>query len=103
MPKPTAFRQINTNDRELKLIQSNIDSAINSVIRAQILDGVLLESVALVTGANKIEHKLDRKYVGYIVVRNNSTATVYDSSSIETDVYVTLTASAPTTVSLWVF
>lgn len=72
-----------------------------------IVDGVLLEDKALVSGAsgNSLAHGLGRAYNGYIITRNNlSTLTHCDQTSgIDTTKYINIRVSGDATVDVWVF
>jgi len=59
----------------------------------------------LKSGANIISHLLGRKLVGYLVILNSAAATFYDGqrTNQRPDLTLILNASAPTTVSLYVF
>jgi hypothetical protein len=65
-----SFKQINTNDDpNLMRVQDNVSQFAKSLSANQLLDGVLIENVDITAGSNAIEHKLGRKYRGWIVVR----------------------------------
>jgi len=64
--------------------------------------GILLKDVKLSTGANTVNTYLGRQAQGWIVTDQTAAATVYRSQPFNS-LTLTLTSSAPTTVSLWVF
>jgi hypothetical protein len=99
--KLKSFSQINTGDTDTKLIQQNIAQAVAGAISSPLLDGRLIRDTALSSGANKIEHKLNRVPIGYILVDIDNNSTVYRTAKDK--LYLTLTASAAVTVSIWVF
>ncbi len=101
MGKPQQLRKINTGDFALKTLQENVERAISEVIRSPLLDGFLLEDVALVSGSNQVSHKLGRSARGYFVVSKSNASTIYDTA--KDDKFVTLVTSGAVTVSLWVF
>jgi hypothetical protein len=71
-----------------------------------VFDGArLIEDVALSSGVQKrVSHGLRRKYRGFIPVGLSAAATIIDDKSkSDRDVYLYLTASANTTISLVVF
>jgi hypothetical protein len=70
-----------------------------------LLQGQLLSKVPLTTGANVVNHGLGRQLQGYIIVLNSASVTFYDeqSTNASTNLTLVLVASAPTTVSIWVF
>jgi len=81
--------------------------AIRSLREIPILNGVLLEGVALLSAsATRVYHNLGRAYRGYIVVSNNKSSVVHvdDSADIDPTKYIPLKSpSLNSTVSLWVF
>lgn len=78
---------------------------LNPVIACPIINGLLLEDISLETGANVINHKLGRKLIGWIIVRQNADASIYDMQEFNQMPQLTLnlTSSADCNVSLWVF
>lgn len=65
-------------------------------------NGLLIKNLALVTGANSINHKLQRLPQGWMIIDQNAVATFYRSQPLN-NLTLTLTSSATVTVSLWVF
>jgi hypothetical protein len=88
-------------DRALAFVQDATRGALASITDGTILDGVLLESVAIVTTGTAIDHTLGRQPRGWKVVDVDAAATIYRSAWSETT--LTLVPSADCTVSLWVF
>lgn len=101
MGRSNYFRKINTTDEALNKVQANVESAITPVLQCKLLDGHILSDLELVSGSNRIEHKLGRTLIGYFPVRQSNASTIYDTSI--DDKFLYLTASANITVSLWVF
>lgn len=102
--RPTALTKLNTESRELNATQANSQQALSVLLKNPLANGVLLEGIKLVAGANSIEHKLLREVRGYLVVSSTATSTFHDDIQTKaTDLKFTLTSSAATTVSLWVF
>lgn len=97
------FQKFQSKAQDLNRLQTNIDMFSRSLIDIPILNGVLLENIVLSTTAAQIQHKLDRNYRGWIVVKQNANATIYSTSSTLSQQFLTLTASAAVTVTLWVF
>lgn len=101
MSKAKFFRKVFAGTQESQRLQSNIEDAVTAALKNPLLDGRLLNDVALISGNTKIEHKLDRKIRGYLVVRKSVAANIYDVSN--DDLFLTLNSSAAVTVSIWVF
>jgi hypothetical protein len=106
MARFKALKTIGASTTELTKMQSNVSSFIEQFADAQILDGVLIRNIELVSGSvNKVKHKLGRKLIGWIVVRKNANSNVWDSQStneLQTKT-INLECSANVTVDLWVF
>ena len=70
----------------------------------ELLNGRLLENIAIATTATKVSHGLKRVPRGWLVVDRTADARVFrDSTGTERTTFLTLKASAACTVSLWVF
>ena len=97
--------QFQSNDRNLQMLQNQWASQLDPVLINPLVNGRLIQGQVLTSGVNTINHKLGRKLVGWIVVRNNSNVTFYDSqdSNQMPELTLVLNASGATTVSLWVF
>lgn len=93
------FKDPNTN---LMLMQNRWSSQLNPVLANPLTNPTILKNIALVSGANVINHKLGQTMQGWFVTDINASATVYRSAPFN-DLTLTLTASAPCTISLGVF
>lgn len=100
-----SFRKVVGQDRELNQVQSNVAQAVSEFIKSPLLDGRLIEDLSLTTSSTRIEHKLGRVPRGYLIVKRNANAQVYDTLSSEgsPELFLPLTASGNVTVSLWIF
>ena len=84
------------------LMQNKWSSQLNPVLANPLTNPTILKNIALVSGANVINHKLGQMQQGWFVTDINASATVYRSAPFN-DLTLTLTASAPCTISLGVF
>jgi hypothetical protein len=96
-----AVRKIAVKDFELQRVQDNIVSSLNVIAALPLSDGVLLEGVDVATQETVINHGLGREARGYIVVRKSAAVDIYDAALSRFS--VNLVASAPVTISLWIF
>lgn len=80
-------------------------SIIEPVLNASIVNGQLLENVALINGTTIVNHRLGRKLIGWIVVGRNAASTIYDNQATNQRPQLTLslTSNAAVTCTLWVF
>jgi len=97
------FKSLSTKDKVLDRVQNNIEIFSDSVIKNPLLDGMLLEDIALTTTETQVNHKLGRVPNGWIIVKKNAAQDVYESGTTLTDRFLSLTAAGTVTVSLWVF
>lgn len=95
------FRKIRTGDINLDQLQTNVEQVFGEIQKKPIIDGTLLSGVVVGTTETEVNHELNRQPLGFIVVDRNSAGVVYKTRA--TSKLLVLQASAPVTVSLWVF
>lgn len=100
-----SFPRVQTTDRLVNQLQSNIANTLNPIASNLIVDGIVLMQVSLATGGNTINHLLGRKLIGWFLTRQRQLATVYDTqdSNPTPQLNLLLTASAPVIVDIYVF
>lgn len=107
MPNPgTAFiSSVQSSDRLLNQMQSNILNVLNPFLTNPFLFGRLLTDVALVSGDNIINHGLNRVLQGWVLVRVKAVAVIYDNqnSNTQNDTTLILNSDGTYTVNLYVF
>lgn len=86
-------------------MQNRWASLIEPPLSLPIASSVILKSVSLASGSNSINHLLDRTLQGWFVIRQRSSATVYDTqdANLTPDKTLQLTASAAVVVDIQVF
>lgn len=103
--KPTY--SINITDDDIKGSVQRLGDALAKGLQGlpsiSILNGTQLDGIQLSTSPLRVSHKLGRQPLGYIVVKRNANATVYDADDSQPTLFLNLTASASVTVSLWVY
>ena len=100
------LKKISSSDRAVNQLQENVEQVLSPIVDKEILDGILIKDVQLITGQlNKINHLLGKRLTGYTVVRQNANATIWDSQdlSLSQSRTLTLNCSANVKISLWVF
>lgn len=97
--------KVQTSDRILNQLQSNIAYALNPILTNPATQGRILRAVALKSGANVVQHGLGAPLTGWIPVRIRGAATLYDTQDSNQTPSSTLliTSSAAVTVDLYVF
>ncbi len=97
------YKQINTNDKDLQLLQANVDEAFKGVLACDLIDGVFIKNVSLTASQdNLVSHGLGREPQMWIVVRNNANSVVWEKTSPSISRVLNLWCSATCTVNLWV-
>jgi|TARA_R100001443_G_scaffold33383_3_gene47301 hypothetical protein len=99
------FTEIHTGDAKIDQLQSNIRTAISPLLSLPFADGVHKTDVALGTSDTLVDHGLGRKFVGYIITKQNADTSVFESSTTNNfpDVQMILKAGATVTVDLFFF
>ena len=94
-----------SDSKEMSMLQTQWASQLNPVLTNPFLQGRVLKSVVLASGANVVNHGLGRKLQGWVPVRLRASATLYDTQDTNTSPALTLnlTASAAVTVDIYVF
>lgn len=89
----------------LDKVQENVDTALGPLQDSRIVEGLLLRNVQLTAGSNTVAHKLDRRLIGWIVVRKRANEQIWDEQDTNNAPKRTLKlqASGAVTVDLWVF
>jgi len=100
-----AFWSQLSGNRDVQFAQQSQASALQPLLRNPITNGIILEKVALLVGSNTIQHKLDRKLQGWVLVRKGAAADVYDTQDTNTtpDRTLVLVSDAVVTVNIYVF
>ena len=95
----------NTTDRIFAMMQDQWSTQLDPVLANPLVAGRLIRNVSLLTGDNTINTLLSRKLQGWIIVGQTAVSSVFDKQATNamSDKTLILNASAPVTVSLWVF
>lgn len=99
------FARVQTDNREVNQLQLNIAQLLEPMAANPLTQGNILTQVALTSGTNTIAHKLGRKLIGWQVIRQRASATLYDlqDANLTPAQTLVLVASANVTVDLYVF
>jgi len=86
-------------------MQSSWGALLNQVLANPVLNGIILSNVSLVFGDNMIPHKLDRKLIGWHIIRISAPATIYDKQdSVERpNQFLKLNSNGKVKIDLYVF
>lgn len=99
-----ALRSIRTTISDVQRLQDALNKVFNAIFQKQILDGRFIENIDLTSASTKeIDHGLGKPIRGYIVVRKNANAVIYESVSSTPNATLILNTSANVRISLWVF
>jgi hypothetical protein len=89
-------------DKTLMQLQTVWKSQLTPAIQSPIIQGLQLDGVKLLVGANTINHLLQRQMQGWMIVDINGAAAIYRSQPLN-DTTLTLTSNAIVTVSIWAY
>lgn len=97
--------QFQGGDLPFQLMQNAWASLINPVLDSPTAQNLILQNISLVTGSNKINHKLGRKLQGWKIIRQRSAASIYDNqdNNVSPDLTLLLVSSANVSVNIEVF
>ena len=98
-----AIAKVQTDNREVNQLQSNILTYLNVLQQNPILSGVILQNQLLTVGTNTINHKLDRRLQGWFLVRKRSSADIYDKQDNNPTPNSTLILESSAIVSVDIF
>lgn len=86
-----------------ELAQTKWSSILNPIISLPILNGNQLTNIILAANVpTPINHLLQRMPQGWLLTDNTANAVIW-RTAVMNNLTITLEASAPTTISLWVF
>ena len=101
---------IDPSSKEVTQTQDSAATVLRQISLSPIIDGSLLTDVSIaasVESASVINHRLERRALGFIVVRGTTSAVVYESTVTNNskDKFLRLnnSSTASVTVDLWVF
>jgi hypothetical protein len=101
------LKTLNLKDFEMSSLQRNVVE-FTEQLSIPPVDGVLIEDIEITnTATTTVNHLLDRKYVGYMIVKINQNSNIWadDADQILPTKTLVLSSSyvGTTTISLWVF
>ena|SRR5690349_4774743 len=88
--------------QELQTLQRSVERAFGDFQDKQPGPGVQIDDIDVDTTAVSVNHKLGRKWVGWMVVRSDAAVSVFNSAAPD-ETTLELTASGPATISVWVY
>lgn len=98
-----SYSRVNVNDYELSRVQDAVENALAPILKIELLDGVLLENISLISGQdNLIEHKLGRNFRLWSVMRLNAQSIIYEGTQSLQNKFINLQCSTSCTITLWV-
>ena len=95
------LKKILTPEKDLQLIQDNVDEALTPLQQSPLTGGNLLTGAFLTAGVdNKLEHRLGQTPTLWALVRQNTNTTVWEVSADKR--FLVLRCGANCIVSVWV-
>ena len=96
-----------TKDKDVQNLNDSVQRVFNSIISHPLLQNpVLVKDLKFTNGVDLlVNHKLNRKVIGYFVTRSNTPVLIYDSPSTNTisTVRICLRSNADATVDILFF
>lgn len=100
----TPLRRVRSDDNVVRQLQDAVGLVFQDISGRQLIDGHLIEDLVIKAGTPlNVEHKLQRNFIGYVIVRRDANATIWDSVNNLPYSILTLNSSADVKVTLWVF
>lgn len=102
------IKRINTQDRDMQLIQDNVEGAISPLQSAPLSGGIVIPASLVASQDNLISHNLGRRPMFYLISIPNVQSTIWSpvtsslSGSNVNSTYINLRCSTTCTVSLWI-
>ena len=87
---------------DLGKTQTTWAAQLDPIINNPFINGRILKNIALVSGTNVINTTITDTLQGWTIIDQDAAATIYRSAPLS-KLTLTLTASAPCNISLWVF
>ena len=105
MPGFRDFKKVANSNEDTSKLQERLQEFFSAIQNCDLIDGVLLPNISLVSGSNTVSHKLGRTLRGWIIVRNRADSRLWDTQDDNANKARTLllSSSAATEVDLWVF
>lgn len=100
------LKKIRTDNSDLRQVQEATGLVLDQVIRRDILDGVIVENIELISGLNIVNHTLARAPKGFIIVSKDANQNVWNAgplSKVDPKRSIALQSSGAVTVSIWFF
>lgn len=98
------FKKFKSQDSDLNLVQDNVAKVFKSILANPLIDMSFLKDIELLTGQdNIVEHKLQRKPLGFIIVNKNANSEVWNETSSLEKKLMNLKCSADVIVSIIIF
>lgn len=87
---------------DLSKTQTTWAQQLNPIINNPFINGRILKNIPLVSGANVINTTITDTLQGWTLIDQDAPASIYRSAPLS-KLTLTLTASAPCNIALWVF
>ena len=91
------FRGIQTNNRDLQLVQQQISETLDAVVDNPTNSAALISKVNITAGSNLISHGLGRAYLSFFVGRLSAATTIIEGTSPDRTKFLVVSATAPCT------
>jgi hypothetical protein len=93
-----------TPDQSMTLLQNSWKSSIDPILSNPLVNGVLQKNISLSVGVNSINHKLGRTLQGYVITGMHGVySQIFDTTSLNPALTLSLNSSAATSIDIYCF
>lgn len=96
-----AFKKIAQSTYQSARAQDNNEQFNNQFKDIPFLSGRRVQDIIVTTSTVKVDHKLGRMPLGYIILKQNADARIWYTAI--NDIQITFDSSATVTIDVWVF
>jgi hypothetical protein len=97
------FRKPPQNEGPMQALTIAVGDFTRQLEQNPLLDGRIIKDITISTAATNVSHGLNRQWIGWFVVSKASSASIYETTQVNTSQYLTLIASSSATVDIYVF
>ena len=101
-----SVKSVNSDNKELNKLQENLQQYTQVIDNFVPIDGVLIKDLCLKAGtSNEIKHKLQRKPIGWFIVRKRQDSRIWDlqDTNPQPTTSLSIACSHDCQIDIWIF
>lgn len=101
-----SVKKVDSDNREIKQLQENIEQYSKVIDNFTPVDGVLIRDICLEPNtSNEIKHKLGRKPIGWFITRKREDARIWDlqDTNPQPTTSLSIACSHACQIDIWIF